>query len=529
MKCLNCGAENDERNVFCSNCGADLTVRDKQKLFQSKKFIALISLGIIMGVIALAVLIGTVVIPNQAVAKMRNAFESKSSSEVINVFEDYCGTDSVVYDELSPAGKKAYDEFILQVNMAREDLNAKSFDEDKLNEAEPNVLILDYSFEKYGDIFLTQKNEPLMIIADYNDELNATVMAFYDLVVSRYSYLCGVKCIKTGGSLSIAVDYFMKVIEEDRMYENAQRKLTETQENLLQETLANIDKYINQGNFDKAFAEIEQVRNGVITDEIKAKLDDYEVNIYEAQLTRIDEFINKGDIEGAKEYIDSLGDNLSVESIKRLNQALKNKANEYIAKADSALKTGEREGAYNMAKAALDLCPDDEDIKSKVEYFKQYLPYELYLEKNVLKKNDDFQEFPHSCSIYYNFGNRSNDNRGMKNCIEVCYTISSGKMLELTYNAGRQFDVLSGTEFIPSSAKNVKQVGYFEIYGDGKKIYTSRKLKSGVLPKDFSVNISGIDVIEVKFYGDTDVRFYGTNDLPRYDISNLVATKNLPK
>lgn len=510
MKCLNCGTENNENNLICSTCGRKLVPEDRmKKSFNMKKLFNWIVAAVIV-CLAIIIVISTVIIPNNAANKMRKAFDSKTGAEVISVFTKYCGDYSVVYDDLSKSGRLVYLEFEQCISDAKDDLNALSVDTD----------INNYLSESMGDIILPQDYSAITTIGQYNDELNSVVTDYYELYASKISYSNGVELFNAN-DFSGAINSFSNVIEEDSWYENAQSRLTESQEKLLDEKIALIEKDINTGDYDNAQQEINSLRYENLTDEMTAKLDEYETQIYQAKLAKIDEYVESGDLDAANEYIESLEDGLSSEAQARLNQAIKNKAEDYLAKADEALKSGERQGAYDMAVMAQNLCPDDKEINKKVEYYKEYLPFELYKKENYLsqkKSGDAFNDY----FIYYNEKCTTNNSKTMLNCVYIIHDLSSGLLYSVTYNLDKTYDTISGTQFVTKYSKNIAQKGYFEIYGDGKKIFTSSVMGINFLPKDFSVSVSGVDTIVVKYYGETE------NKDASYGISNFVATKNLP-
>lgn len=519
MRCSNCGTENSERNLNCSNCGADLFNQDKKSIFKNKKFlISIVSLFALI-VIGFAVVVNSVIIPNQAADKMHKAFESKTRANVITVFEEYCGSVSVDYFTLSKSGKAVFTEFKTCVDNVKEDLNSQSV----------GTSINEYLLDTMDDIVLPQEYSAITIIGEYNVELNEIVTDYYDLYNSKISYEKGIELFNSN-DFSSALNSFSNVIEGDSWYEDAQKKLTESQEKLLEEKIALIEQYINDGDYDFAQDEVNSLRGENLTDEMNKKLDEYETKIYESKLAKIDEYVNSGDLDAAKEYIESLGDGLSSDAQERLNQAIKNKANDYIVKADEALKSGERQGAYDMAVMAQNLCSDNDEINKKVEYYKEYLPFELYKEENYLSQKQGESNWMNL--IYYNQKCTSNDSKTMRHCVYVAYDsvdVSSSSLLRtVTYNLGKKYDVVSGTEFIPYYSRSREQKGYFEIYGDGKKIFTSNILGVNFLPKDFSINVENIDTLTIKYYGDTNYRSLNL-DTVAYGISNLVATKNLPK
>lgn len=518
MRCLNCGTENNDRNLNCSNCGADIHNQKPEKNFFNKKFIVIISLVIIAIIIALTAILNSIIAPIQAAEKMRNAFESKSGTTVISVFNEYCGEYSIVYDDLSKSGKKVFLEFERYISDAKVDLNSQPTETD----------INNYLLDLTGDIILPQEYSAITVIGQYNGELNSAVANYYELYESKISYVKGIE-LYNASDFGGAVNSFAQVLEDDSWYDDAQNKLTESQTKLHEEKIALIEEYINNGEYDSAQSEINRLRDENLTDEMRKKLDEYETKIYESKLAKIDKYVNSGDLAAANEYIESLGDGLSSDAQARLNQAIKNKANDYIVKADEALKSGERQGAYDMALMAQNLCSDNDEINKKVEYYKEYLPFELYKEENYLSQKQGESNWMNL--IYYNQKCTSNDSKTMRHCVYVAYDsvdVSSSSLLRtVTYNLGKKYDAVSGVEFIPYYSRSREQKGYFEIYGDGKKIFTSNILGVNFLPKDFSINVENIDTLTIKYYGDTNYRSLDL-DTVAYGISNFVATKNLP-
>ncbi len=509
MRCSNCGTENSERNLNCSNCGVDLFNEEKKSIFKNKKFLISVSSVFVLIIIGFVIVINSVVIPNQAADKMHKAFESKTGVNVINVFEEYCGSVSVDYFALSKSGKAVFTEFESCIDNAKEKLNSQPVETD----------INKYLLETMGDIVLPQEYSAITTIGEYNVELNDIVANYYNLYNSKIAYKKGVE-LYNKNDFSGAINSFLKVTKEDNWYDDAQNKLTESRKKLLEEKMKKIEKYIADGDYESAQSVINELRNKDLTDEISKKLDEYETKIYESKLAKIDEYVNSGDMEAAKAYIESLGDGLSSEAQARLNQAIKNKANDYIAKADDALKSGERQGAYDMALMAQNLCPDDDNVNKKVEYFKAYLPFELYLEKNTLQVAD---------YVRYGMGGLelkgknyiANDSSEQKKSLNIV-SYYEQMMAYCQYNLNCEYNNISGKAFIPKEAKNYNQKGYFIIYGDGKKLYTSKSIMASTLPFDFNIDVSNIDILKIEFYNDKD---YYCN----YGISNLVATKNLPE
>lgn len=192
------------------------------------------------------------------------------------------------------------------------------------------------------------------------------------------------------------------------------------------------------------------------------------------------------------------------------------KALEYIEKANSALKDGEREGALQMADAAIEHCSDS-DIREKYEEIYEYAPFDLSEKNNVL-----FEENNDNVFIGYHLTTTGNDNNEYSNGL-LFYGYKGGSV-KLNYNLSGKYDVISGTVLLPQEWKNGDYTNnFFEIYGDGKKLYTSDSVSAGFLPKDFSVKVTGVDLMVIKYYAKN-----GENNMSRLFIADFSALKNLP-
>ena len=215
MRCTNCGIENEKQNIVCSNCGTNLTTHNYKDIFKNKEKLIMLSAGIIAVIIIIVLILSTVVFPNIASARMRDAFESKSSGDVIDIFVDYCGDYSVVYDDLSQSGKAVFNEFVDCITNTKDELNEQPVETD----------INNYLLEATGDIFLPQDYSAVTTIAQYNGELYNVVSDFYLLYSSKISYGIGITAYEEA-DYSTAVGELSSVIESDSWYEDAQDKLT---------------------------------------------------------------------------------------------------------------------------------------------------------------------------------------------------------------------------------------------------------------------------------------------------------------
>ena len=74
----------------------------------------------------------------------------------------------------------------------------------------------------------------------------------------------------------------------------------------------------------------------------------------------------------------------------------------------------------------------------------------------------------------------------------------------------------------------VVQVFIEEIYGDGKLLFKSENFSKNKMPNEFKVNITGVDVITIKFIGNRIGDWVLGDAWTGFAISDFTATKNLP-
>ena len=104
------------------------------------------------------------------------------------------------------------------------------------------------------------------------------------------------------------------------------------------------------------------------------------------------------------------------------------------------------------------------------------------------------------------------------------YNNNNGKAkLQLEYVLFGKYNQLNGTLLLPQCDRDTNMVGYIEICGDGKIIYTSPKITSGVLPVEFSCDVTNVQSLTINFYGQGTGGFLGSG--PNFAVSNLTVKK----
>ncbi len=505
MFCSKCGNQINQGEKFCSGCGNPIAIIEEEqpkieipKSSVTKKPInkkVLISIAVIVsilviGLIALVAYLGATA-PQR---EMKKALESNNPYIVLETFDnlmadgEYGLAHEMIVDYINEATDNLNNTFTLSVDVITDD--------DEIYEK-----IMQFLYDNYGNMFVSVTengtfNEKSGLCDFYNidpfyeyEDSYSIVKALdklYSMVASKYYYYEGIYEYykldvpdedKDYFYYSNALYGFQHVLEEDINYEDAMAKVDEVYNDYINSLITEADNYIANGDYSAAI-----------------------------------ELINNAIEELNEEFPDN---NLKAKS----DEVLSTYAEQYVAKAEEEFKNGDVNAAIGNIEAAISIYPKGE-YEAKLEEYKLYLPFELYKESNVLKAS--------GYGADYAFGARTviaNDNTEMKNC--AVFYAKSDYPGSATYNLNGKYDVVTGTYFISQGDKNEGRTCCFEAYGDGKLLYTSPKIKAGVLPKEISFNINGVQTLEIKWYGTTG------NDMGIYVpscayISNFVAKKNIP-
>ncbi len=470
----------------------------------SKKII--ISVVAIISAIIMMILIINLTAPTRAANQMQRAIKSKDGIQVINVYNEYCGN----------ANEHSYKEYTAIYDTLFEFIQTVYDDINNQQPYENQIEFENYLSEKYGTIVISNDGQNIIRYCEDNYEFSSLVsnIGLYDLYASRNEYIQGCENL-ANLDYEGAIYHFEQVIDNDNAKNRANSKITECQNKIVEQKIAIINSYIEKGELDKAEEYLQSIENNISSNQANA----FNTKIRKARLSIIDKYCANEKFEDAENYIKTLDFSIQNEANVRLKTGKVNKAKEYLEKAENAFKEKNRDQIDKMASKALELGASNKDVKKKAEYYKSFAQFKMYKSNNCISYTNKF------CYWYgFNSNITANDSSEMSNCISLVYSLySSGLQASATYNLAGEYNKVSGKYFVTYDYRVYKQSGYFEIYGDGKKLYTSKKLKIDTLPQEFSIDVTNIKTLEIKMYG----RDYG--DTGAYGISNFVATKNFPK
>lgn len=484
MFCNNCGNKIDGNPRFCLNCGA--VIGNGQTEFKaptpalsgvtqvknplSSKLKILIPIAAVVFVALIVVII--VFSSTKDERKFKKALEEADAYTLKTMYMDVCNNPSKI-DE-----KKKYDSYI---HKCLEDYYSKLCDltfDDNATEAEMNTALKDFQnengFTVIGDI-IDDFFENYLSQTDY-ELLNS----IFDMDSSKTAYIQSAKTL--ADAQGSAEDYIftisrLNIIEtSDKLYPKAQEMLEKATKLYFDAVSAKAESFMQKDDYSSALKVFEQAKS-------------------------------------------SLPDNDSV--ISKYNELTLTVAAKYAEKAETEFSVGDINAAIGNIEAALGFSPDNGDYKVKLEKYKQYIPLNLCKEKNVLSltKIDKY-----TVDVLFEETLTSNTGEKYENGIRCMPNSSDTKFAEAKYNLAGNYDNVSGKIFLEENSKSKNVTGYFEVYGDGKLIFTSEKTGKDILPKDFSFNVTGIQILKIVFCGSCEP--YGDGSR-YYGIADMTATKTV--
>lgn len=453
-----------ETNQYHNNSAYNTKTSVVKKSSQlSKPKIAAIVISVV--IVIAGIIAASIAGYNYSVTKeMSAALNSNNASRVNAVYQEALSSNSKI---------KKYDSLISdKLIEIKDDFNSHNFDEE--GEAEGGQAVYNYLENQWGTLIYSEDGETM------SPSVSASNRVIWDEITDLYSskvfYCQAVYEYVSQKNYSAAIEQFSNVSEDDSLFENAKTMLSECVDSYISSTLSSVDESMSSGD----------ISSGLET------------------------------LNSAKAYLDECGVN-SDEIQKKIDETLVSYAQSYVQKADSSFKEHDINGAIGNIEVAMELQPNNGDYRNTYDTYVQYLPYELYLEENVLYEDESGDVYG---SAEYDITMDSNNNKTLTHCIRWYDNKDTNESSwNVYYNLEGKYDTVSGTIFLEDFYKDYKSPGYFEVYGDGKLLYTSPEVQAGVLPQEFDFSVSEIQKLKISFHG-----CEGAN----YGVSNLVAQKDFP-
>ena len=488
MFCRKCGAEIAEGSTTCPYCGTRTKnanreyvstqidkiknsdklnevkdeVKEKVSNFKKPTKPAIIAIGAALAVII--IVICAVSGSGSVTSKMKKALKDN----------DYQSVEIEYYNAMSDSSKlKKVDKLIAdKLNDMIKDIDKFDFkSEAQNNDQAVNTWLAQYGTLMSSEYHYSGEDFPLGNCISMNNQ--ALWNELCGKISDAQSYCDGVR-LYNQKDYSGAVERLCIVDEESGCYSDSQSLISESLNQYIDAVIKEADSYMSSGDYDTAIQTLD------------------------------DAGLRFNDDESLTGYADNIS--------KKLAEAKANHAQSYATKAEECFNKKDVYSAISNIKFALELAPDSAAYQSSKAKYEQYLPFALYEENNVLKKEG---------SLYFNNSRTANDNTEQQNvaCYDAAVTEESNKCT-YTYKLGKKYDTVGGTLFLPQDDKDNKNQLYFIAYADGKKIYTSKYMTAGVLPQKISFNVSDVDTLTIEAFCINGER-YGSD----LYISNFVAQK----
>lgn len=413
---------------------------------------------------------------SSSTGEFRKAIESASINDV-----------SELYADASDSKRSKYEDIIKStVKDIADDLNSHDFDNDAKSMGADAVT--DYMKSKWGsllpsDIFDDAAWTSTGLIRYLTDKNNEEWLNLKNLTESKIYYCIGIYSYYVEQDYDEAFESFSVVIPSDSLYQKAGETADSCVGMMVDDVMKNADSAMADGDISSALEELNEVR-------------------------------------------DWISDNSADSSayLQKIDAAASSYAETYIKKAETAFGEHDVNAAVGNAEAALSIVPGNSDYQAKLDMYKQYLPFALYDEENILNVETVSNAY---CHLDYYTNMQANNNRDMENVIIWSGTTTWDSMIVLqkaNYILDSKYDTVSGMFFLPKSNKDSAYNGYLEIYGDGKLLYTSPTISASFLPQDFEINVTGINKLQIIYYAESSAE--GRSNC---GVSNLIAQKSFPE
>ena len=378
----------------------------------------------------------------------------------------------------------------------QDDLSDLNEDINEALEDRYSVIISDYANGKidgeaisYLDKIVTKTGA--LYSDDYYDFLNdideiSVSMSYYDLGIESYD----------NGEYANAVTYLGYVIEADELhYSDAQDKLTAASAKLEEEQKAqelqlesDIHSLVNQGRFDEVKNAINSFQLECSdTDLVQKLLDVVENDVSSAMEDKVSAYFEELDYASAYSYVQGLANTFDFESVSSKYTSLSDEFAEYaLTAAEKDAASNNYEGASSIIEMAIQEVGDDNtSLNEAYNEYRKHLP--IYL------ADMDYMSCEGSVSVDSNLIDNTNvtyrhslwiDGWGQKAYWAEYFT--NGNYSRFTGVCGCSYDNRSSSES-----------KYFEVYGDGKLLYTSPTMTSSAIPVNFDIDISGVRVVRI--------------------------------
>lgn len=341
-----------------------------------------------------------------------------------------------------------------------------------------NEILKEYNNGKIDDSQLEKLESLLQEVKKLNvkdEKCNNFITEYQNLKSSKKNYTNGNTFLENKEYQS-AIDSFLGVISQDKNYDDAQKKVKES-----------IEKLVEENDYSNAFDIINYYSANFTEEELSTLKKNVESAVLDAADKKTKEYFEKGKYEDAKSYLEDL--QYTYPDITGISDKLDSLEQDYVALVIEDAKKYFDEKDYGKAASivsvAIKQIGDD-----NVELNNLYNEYRSYVDTYL----DEMEVFNATGSVYTG---DSKDNTGKEHSHSFYLNEDDAKyLLEGKYNT------LSGIAAISFEGRNTTDEFWYEIYGDENLLYTTKHHTGGSFPEEFSVDITNVNILQIKECGE---------------------------
>lgn len=295
-----------------------------------------------------------------------------------------------------------------------------------------------------------------------------------------------------------AIPYYEKVSVNDTNYDDSQNKIKESETKFIEMTVAEAEIYVKDKKYLKAIDVYKSAMKVYDDGSLSGKIEDVEKTYRDYMESEAASYEKEKDWSDAIGIYDELENYFKDDSYKVKKAETKNECiNAAIDKAETHTKNNEYDTAKKVINDAINIVGKDVELLDELERISSFEPVSL----------SDLDEFYKDSDIH-KWAGIDKDNTGTSYSSGILLSESGGYMFsdsessEIEYLLGGKYDKLSGKVVLHYDCKDNSEssaAGKVKIYGDGELLYSSDVVKSGVLPQNFDLNITGVNRLKIEF------------------------------
>lgn len=198
-----------------------------------------------------------------------------------------------------------------------------------------------------------------------------------------------------------------------------------------------------------------------------------------------------GAIQNIQSAIDEVGSDVELESL--MTKYTSDYQDNVFLQAKIYLQEEGYEAAVKFIQGSLNVLPNDSELLNMIEEYKVYAPVYLLEDIDYLRKDDRvyIEDQPRR-------DNKGNEYSGHKILYGGAQSLNY-ENYSILFDTSGNYNKFWGTVFLPYSFRGSTRDAYIFIYGDNSLLYKSKPMSMGFETDTFSIDISGVNIVEIVF------------------------------